>query len=272
MNVPDWRLPPGVSRGAWDYAQSRSVAEGYDAYHGDHPLFAVERAVVDRAIGPPPPGGGVVADLGCGTGRALLPLVRRGWRGLAVDLSAGMLDVVQQKADADGLDVECLRANLVELGPDFVADASVDHALCLFSTLGMVRGRANRRTALGHVRRVLKPGGRLVLHAHNLWWNLRDPGGPWWVLRSVARAALAKPGGFELGDKTYPYRGVPNFFLHAYRSGELRADLRAANFATMEWVPLAAGAGAPLGRPWLLPSVRATGWLVVAEAQPTSDG
>jgi SAM-dependent methyltransferase len=268
--LPDWRLPPGVPRGAWDYTQLRSIADDYDAYHGDNPLFAFEESVLAETFGEPPTlvGGvsssGVIADLGCGSGRALLPLMRRGWRGLAIDLSDAMLDVVRAKAEAESLPIECVRANLVEMTPDLVADESADHAMCLFSTLGMIRGREHRLTALRHMRRILKPGGNLVLHVHNFWFNLRDPGGPWWALQSLAKGARGKDG-YETGDKTYPYRGVPNFFLHVFRERELRHDLRAANLKVLRWLPLDVARRHALPRPWLLPSFRANGWIIVCQ-------
>ncbi len=263
--LPDWRLPPGVPRGAWDYTQLRSIADDYDAYHGDNPLFAFEEHVLTETFGEPQASApGLIADLGCGSGRALLPLVRRGWRGLAVDLSGAMLDVVRAKAAAESLPIECVRANLVEMSSDLVPDESVDHAMCLFSTLGMIRGREHRVTALRQMRRILKSGGKLVLHVHNFWFNLRDPGGPWWALRSLAKGARGKDG-YETGDKTYPYRGVPNFFLHVFRERELRHDLRAANLKVLRWLPLDVARRHALQRPWLLPSLRANGWIIVCE-------
>jgi len=271
--IPDWRLPPGVPRGVWDYAQSKLIAEDYDDYHAENSLFEFEeRVLAEEFSDPDPDSPGVIADLGCGSGRALLPLCRRGWRGLAVDLSAPMLDVVRERAAIDGLDVRCVRSNLVELTPDVVSDGEADHAMCLFSTLGMIRGRANRRAALGHMHRLLQPGGRLVLHVHNFWFNLRDPGGPGWALKSLARGAFSRLTSeargrmvCEVGDKVYPYRGVPNFFLHVFREGELRRDLRAANLRVRRWVPLDLGRRHALRRRWLLPSLRANGWIVVCD-------
>lgn len=267
VSLPEWRLPTGVPRGVWDYTRSQSIAQQYDAYHGDNPLFEFEARVVREAVGAAPADyAGVVADLGCGSGRVLIPLARDGWRGLAVDLSPAMLQVVRQKAAAESLRIDCVEANLVDLPADLVPDASVDHAVCLFSTLGMIRGRENRRAALAHMRRILKPGGCLVLHAHNFWNNLRDPGGPWWALGSVARG-LAGRDGYETGDRTFPYRGVPNFFVHAYSERELRADLHAAGFAIRRWTPLDTARRHALRRPRLFPSLRANGWLVTCRRE-----
>lgn len=283
MSLPDWQLPPGVPRGAWDYTQSSLIADDYDEYHAENTLFEFEEQVLREEFGSPPPRvGGVIADLGCGSGRALVPFCREGWHGLAIDLSESMLEVVRQKAAIDQLSIDRVQGNLVELTADLVPDQSADHAMCLFSTLGMIRGRQNRHAALGHMRRILKPGGKLVLHVHNFWFNLRDPGGPGWALKSLARgtrfplpprgrAGVGEPHGtatnpsYETGDKTFPYRGVPNFFLHVFRASELRRDLRKANLRVTRWLPLDVGRRHALRNGWLLPSLRSNGWIVVCE-------
>ena len=266
MAIPDWQLPPGVTRGNWDYARLQSIATDYDEYHALNTLFDYEEQVLREEFGAPAPGGSI-ADLGCGTGRALVPLVREGWQGLAVDLSEPMLDVVREKAALENLTIQCVQANLVEMTPDLVADQSANHAMCLFSTLGMIRGRSNRKIALQHMKRILRPGGKLVLHVHNFWFNLYDPGGPWWVMQSLFRALRPGPNNenFELGDKVFPYRGVPNFFLHVFRERELRHDLQEAGFGIRRWIPLDLERRHPLPRSWFFPALRANGWIVVCE-------
>jgi SAM-dependent methyltransferase len=241
----------------WDYVQSREIAENYDDYFAFNTLFEFDEQVIARHFSPP----GVVADLGCGTGRALLPLVRRGFEGLAIDLSEQMLRVVREKAEAERLPIKCVQANLVEL--DVVPDNAADFAMCLFSTLGMIQGRENRRRALEHVRRVLKPGGVFVVHAHNFWFNLFDPGGPWWVIRNSLRAATVHD--VERGDKFFPYRGVPNMFLHVFTRSELVGGLRRAGFRIREIIPLDLSRQKRLPHAWLFGRVRANGWIVVCE-------
>jgi ubiquinone/menaquinone biosynthesis C-methylase UbiE len=95
---------------------------------------------------------------------------------LGVDLSEEMLRVAGEKAAAAGVVVHRLKANLVEL--DGLRDGGFDYAACLFSTLGMVHGLAERRRVLAHVHRLLKPGGVFVLHVHNRWFNVWSPGRP----------------------------------------------------------------------------------------------
>jgi len=260
--VPSWQLPPGVTRGLWDYAHSETVAQDYDDYFAFNRLFKFDEQVVlsefeRRAIA----AGSLVADLGCGTGRALVALCRHGYHGLAIDLSEQMLDIVSEKARLENLPIECLRGNLVEL--DEVADDSVDAAISLFSTLGMIRGREHRWAALRHVRRILRPRGPFILHVHNYWYNLYDPGGPWWLLRNLSRAILFRD--IEAGDKFFNYRGVPNMFLHVFRLREIKCDLRRTGFQITRIIPLDPKRHRRLRMPWLLGNLRANGWIVICQ-------
>ena len=42
---PDWRLPPGVNHGLWDYLHSTDLARGYDAGLAGSSLFAGDRVM-----------------------------------------------------------------------------------------------------------------------------------------------------------------------------------------------------------------------------------
>ncbi len=252
-----WQLPTGVTRGVWEYVQAEHIARDYDDYFAHNGLFEFDEAVLARHFSPP----GIVVDLGAGTGRALIPLVRRGHHGVAVDLSLEMLDVIRDKADEESLSVDRLCANLVEL--DCLADASVDYGMCLFSTLGMIRGSANRQRVLNHVARILKPGGIFVVHVHNLWYNLYDPGGPWWVLKNLWRAAVRRD--IEAGDKFFDYRLIPNMYLHAFRRRELVGAIRRAGLSIKELIRLDQRRHRALRWPWLFGDLRANGWIVACQ-------
>lgn len=254
---PYWQLPPGVPRGVWEYAQAEQVAQGYDAALADSPLFAADQAVLARYFGQP----GLVVDLGCGTGRALLPLAQRGFRCLGVDLSRPMLAVVGQKAQATGCTIGRLQANLVEL--DCLGDAVADYALCLFSTLGMIRPAESRQRVLEHAQRILKPGGILVLHVHNVWHRLFDAAGRRWLLENLWQAWTQKD--VELGDRFFDDLGVAKMFVHTFRRRELLGVLRAAHLPLKELLPLALPGQRPLRWPWLLGGLRAVGWIAVCQ-------
>jgi len=239
----------------WDYVHSPEIAEDYDGYFADNRLFNFDEQVLARHLLRP----GLVIDLGSGTGRALLPLSRRGFRTLAIDLSRPMLEVLGEKARLEGLSVWRLQANLVEL--ECLRDEAADYMICLFSTLGMIQGAANRGRLLGHAARILRPGGLLVLHVHNLWYNLFDAAGRAWLVRHLWRSCFSRM--VERGDKFFNYRGIPRMFVHAFTRRELRRAVRAAGLKLVELIPLDARRQRPLPRPRLLGSLRANGWIAV---------
>lgn len=112
-----------------------------------------------QALGPLD--GRTVLDLGCGKGRFARHLVNQGARVLGLDVSMGML------SEAQGLARVLGSANRLPF-----ADASFEAVVAIevFEHLGDVAA------ALAEARRVLKPGGRLVIIDKNaLSLNARRP-------------------------------------------------------------------------------------------------
>jgi SAM-dependent methyltransferase len=252
---PSWRLPEGVNIPLWEYFHTPRLAVEEDAYFAGHPLFEIDARLVDERFVTP----GRLIDLGCGAGRHSIRFAARGFDVVSVDLSGSMLDTVNRKALAQGLELLTLQTSVCRLAC-FPAD-TFDYALSMFSTLGMIRGSPARRKALREAFRLLRPGGRLALHVHNLWLNLRDPQGRTWLLRQFTRTLVARS---ELGDRRMTYRGIAGMEVHLYRWGELKRELHAAGFAIDEVVPLEDVTYQPIAHPWLLQSIRAGGWLVFA--------
>jgi SAM-dependent methyltransferase len=253
---PDWQLPPGVSRGLWDYLHDRDLARAYDERLAGSPLLELDLRFAQRHFPQP----GRLLDLGCGTGRLLVPFARRGYEVVGVDLSEEMLAVAAAKARAAGVTVGLLRTNLVEL--DGLRGASFDYAACLFSTLGMVAGRENRRRAVGHMARLLRPGAVLVLHVHNHWFNLRDAAGRRWLLRDLARSLTGAP---DAGDRPMPtHEGLAGLALHHFTRGEVLRLLRGAGLEVAEVRPVGLGPEGTLPRAWWFGRLRAYGYLIAA--------
>jgi SAM-dependent methyltransferase len=253
---PDWQLPPGVNRGLWDYLHDPAVARTYDDRLASCALLAIDLEFAARHFDRP----GRLLDLGCGTGRLLLPFAHRGYPVMGVDLSAEMLQVARAKADAAGLAVELLRANIVEL--DGLADQSFDHAACLFSTLGMVLGAAQRRRVVQHVHRLLKPGGKFVLHVHNRWFNFWDPEGRKWLLRDAAAGLF---GGQESGDRVLPaHQGIAGLTLHLFTRREAVRLLTGSGLRVEEVRPVSLRPDGRLPWPWWFGRLRAYGYLLAA--------
>jgi SAM-dependent methyltransferase len=252
---PDWRLPRGVTRGLWEHAQAEHVIGAHVERFSQGGARELDELLLNDLLQPP----GLVVDLGCGDGRLAMPLARRGFHCIAVDLSRPALASLRRQAEAESLPIEPLAANLVEL--DCLVDRSADHCISMYSTLGMIRGRDNRLQFLRHARRILKPGGMLVVHVHNRWYNLFQPQSRLWFIANLFESAWRRD--VEAGDKFFAYQGVPNFFLHVFTRREFLGDLRSAGFRVERLIPLSIERRDTLRRPWLFGRFRAGGWIAV---------
>jgi SAM-dependent methyltransferase len=254
---PHWRLPEGVSAALWEYAHTPRLAEEEDAYFAGHPLFRADTEALDARFVEPGP----LVDLGCGTGRHALRFARRGFPVVAIDLSHSMLQAVRAGAEGEwgSLPLLPLEANLCRL--DALPDATFSYALSMFSTLGMIQGAGARHRALAEAFRILRPGGRLALHAHNHWLNLRNPQGRFWLLGQALKALLRRPG---FGDRRMTYRGIPRMEVHLYTWRELAGALHSAGFRIDEVLAVDAVHAQPIAAPRLGHALRAGGWIVFA--------
>ncbi|HKI34350.1 MAG TPA: class I SAM-dependent methyltransferase [Gemmataceae bacterium] len=254
---PDWQLPPGVSRGLWDYLHDAELARNYDAHLASTPLLTVDLRFAEDHF----PAPARLIDLGCGTGRLLIPFARRGFWALGVDLSPEMLRVAGVKAEAERVVIHRVQANVVEL--DGLRDGTFDYAACLFSTLGMVMGAAERRRAVGHAYRLLRPGGRFVLHVHNRWFNFWDPQGRRWLIQDVLKSVAGRA---DAGNRVMPvHQGIAGLSLHLFTRREAVRLLREAGFRVVEVRPVSLREDGRLPRPRWFGWLRAYGYLIAAE-------
>ena len=231
---PDWQRPDGVAPGTWAYVHSESIAAGYDDFVRDAPMIDRETEWIDEHF--PPGECRTVADFGCGTGRVAIPLAQRGYRVEAIDLSQPMLDRLTSKAAAaDVTDrIEVHRGNLADLGS--LPNAIADDGLCLFATLGMIQGASHRQSFLRHAHRLIRPGGRLLVHVHHRWAMLSEPR----PMRTLTRSCYdAVMGRMPMGDATYAYRGLAAMYMHRFTRRELRSLLRHAGWSPTRWDRLA---------------------------------
>jgi SAM-dependent methyltransferase len=261
-----WQLPAGVSRGTWDYATKPEIATEYDQFHAGHPLLDLDRKLIAehlgesavRTDGTPR----VAVDFGCGTGRNLLPLAEKGWRVVGVDLSVEMLREFKKKSEATPREKPALaiRANMANA--ECFASDFADAVLCMYSSLGMVKGQANRRSFLKHANRILTREGKLIVHVHNRGSWLRDPGG---IGRSVSGWLRARRDrDWEFGDSVYAYRGLPSMFLHLFSESEFRWDLKSSGFRIERLYRLNRQSSSVLKLGWLS-HLRSGGFLAVCQ-------
>ena len=260
-----WRRPRGVAPGTWEYVHERSIADHYDAFVAETPLCQLDQRVIAEEFPDAETGKGLtILDLGCGNGRIAIELLKRGYDVVGVDLSQRMLEILVEKATAADRKDQLLavRANLVEL--DCLADNSVDAAVCMFSTLGMIQGRKHRRQLLAHAHRVTKPGGKLVLHVHHRWAAIWEPTGVRALMKSRLRSLWNRDEDF--GDSTYEYRGLSRMFLHRFSRSEVCSDLAATGWSVDQTHPISLD-GSRLLKTFPEQRVRAGGFFFVAKRE-----
>jgi S-adenosylmethionine-dependent methyltransferase len=137
----------------------------------DSPLGRIEFASTLRLIDKYFPASGTVCDVGGGPGRYTLELARRAYRVTLVELSEGLLARARVALDGAGVSADRLvRGDACELAG--LSDAQFDAALLLGPLYHLV-DRPRRMTALGELRRVLKPGGVAIAAYLNSWGILR---------------------------------------------------------------------------------------------------
>ncbi|MBV9443245.1 MAG: methyltransferase domain-containing protein [Acidobacteriaceae bacterium] len=128
-------LLPDYSRQAEHYDQTRSASP------------SVLRPLREALRGAP---GSRLADIGGGTGNYALALRNDGWQPVVIDRSSAMLN----RASSKGLETVQADAQHLPLG-----DETFDAAMMI----SMLHHVQDRRAALAEARRILTPGGRLVL-------------------------------------------------------------------------------------------------------------
>jgi SAM-dependent methyltransferase len=167
-------LPSATNPGDGDDwgAYFSATAASYDAEPYAQP-WREEAAFYLEVLDLPP--GAAVLDLGCGTGRHAVAFARCGVRAVGVDLAAGMLARARARADAAGVRVEWIQADLV----CFATRTPFDGAICMleaaFGFMTPADDPVDHDLAiLRNVHASLKPGARFLLGASNGYKAIRD--------------------------------------------------------------------------------------------------
>lgn len=165
-----------------------------------------------------------ILDIACGTGDFSIAIAKAmgpASHVTGVDISEGMLAVMREKLDAEGLEgrVGCGLGDSEAMG---FADASFDRAAIAFG----IRNFEHREKALREILRILKPGGKLVI------LELSVPSNPVirWLYKLYFTGILPLIGGRISGDKA-AYRYLPASVLNFPGKQEWMETMRACGYA-----------------------------------------
>ncbi len=100
-----------------------------------------------------------ILDLCCGPGRHALELARRGFVVTGVDRTPSYLEQARKQAEAEGLTVEFVKADMRE----FCRPDAFDGIINMFTAFGYFEDPAEDQQVLVNVHHSLKPGGAFVI-------------------------------------------------------------------------------------------------------------
>jgi len=206
----------------------RDLAYIHDAGFGDYArksapgLLAILRQAGIR--------GGVVVDLGCGSGIWAAELVRRGYDVLGIDSSASMIELARKQAPAATfVNASFLNAKLP------VCDAVTAIGEVFNYTFDKRNSRRGLAQLFRRVHQALRPGGVFI-------FDIAEPGralrrahaeGKDWAILFSAEAShdllVRRMTTFRKVGQLYR-RGEETHRLRLHRSADVATDLRAAGF------------------------------------------
>lgn len=178
-----------------------------------------------------------ILELGCGSGRTLLPLVRDGWHVVGVDAAPAMLARCTERLARLGRDAAA-RAELhegdfraVDLGRRFPL------VICPFNAFMHLYTRADVERFLAVVRRHLAPGGLFAFDVLNpdLAWLSRDPTRRW----SRTRFRHPRTGKLMVYSTSLSYDAALQIaFMRIYYEPEGGGRERVVRLAHRQFFPL----------------------------------
>jgi len=198
MSGPRQAAAPDAGSDAADVGESADDFDTFDEddfdleaatheHYADGPLYDHEykrrRADVNfyRLLARRLAGEGPIVELGCGTGRVTVPLLREGHQVVGTDLSDAMLARARTRVGRLGRAARS-RATLVRADMRSLPLAlQTPLVVSAFNAFEHLYTRVDLAAVLAEVRRILKPGGHLVFDVQNpdLRWLSRDPRRRW---------------------------------------------------------------------------------------------
>lgn len=135
---------------AWD-----TIAPGYDATNTPTQMWLGNEGLLRAGLR----AGMRFLDVAAGSGALSIPAARLGARVLATDRSPAMLELLEARARREGLDVETriMDGHALELSDETFDMAGSQFGVMLFPD--MPKG-------IGEMARVVRPGGRVLVHAY----------------------------------------------------------------------------------------------------------
>jgi ubiquinone/menaquinone biosynthesis C-methylase UbiE len=163
----------------------------------------------------------IIADVGCGNGRHLVPSAKHCKKVYGIDLSKELLEITNKKINYEKLNnVKLIHSNVLNIP---LENSSVD-AVLFIAALHNIKGREKRIQSLQEVRRILKKDGQALI---SVWSRWQDK-----FRKQFFKKWFKNIGKSEFGDIDIYWRqhglNIPRFY-HLYSKREFIQDLKQAD-------------------------------------------
>lgn len=168
----------------------------------------------------------IVVDIGCGNGRHLIPCALYCKKVIGIDISRGLLSIVQKKLfEKNVSSTSLLHSNIVYLP---LKNDTVDAALYIAS-LHNIKGRDQRIQSLKEVERILKKNGKSLI---SVWSRWQDKYRKQFLKKWFTQIGRAEFGDIDIYWKQHGLN-IPRFY-HLYSKREFISDLHLAGLEILE--------------------------------------
>jgi len=168
----------------------------------------------------------VVADIGCGNGRHLIPCAQHCQTAIGIDISRNLLSIIEKKLkELNTTNTRLYHANVIQLP---LNDESVD-AVLYIAALHNVQGQDSRIQSLKEVNRILKTGGMALI---SVWSRWQDKYRIQFLKKWFTRIGAAEFGDIDIHWRQHGLN-IPRFY-HLYSKREFVNDLEKAGLEIVE--------------------------------------
>lgn len=189
-------------------------------------LWNSERILIEKYFRPK----SKILDIGCGSGRTTIPLYKRGFDVIGVDITPEMINTVKKISSEKQLNIVYKLGDATQLT---YPNNYFEGAIFANNGWAQIPGERNRQKALNEIFRVLKSDGYLILTAHQRYYSgsylffwIKQ-----WTKFYILRPFGRKIEEIDFGDLFFdrPYSKARQF-IHLTHHKEVEKQIKNAGF------------------------------------------